>query len=104
MSAPVPLDGQAEVVPAGVPGALVDGTGIEGDVLDGVAVVFMILAALADRWDEEADQRRKGAERSDLFGPRMMILSAEGSVMAACATELRDAIRAAVEAAAAEGL
>lgn len=51
------------------------------------------LEALAGIWEDDAEKRRLGAERSMPLGPRQMILAAEGSVMLACAGQLREALR-----------
>lgn len=51
-----------------------------------------VLAEMFDRWTTEAQHRQRGANRGELFGPKMMILAAEGSVLLGCADELRAAV------------
>lgn len=64
-----------------------------GQVLSELEVILQTLSALAEMWEEESEARTRGAEASALFGPRMMILVSEASVMAACAGQLREAIK-----------
>lgn len=64
-----------------------------GTVVSELEVVLLTLTALAEMWEEESGARARGAEHSALFSPRQMILVSEASVMAACATQLREAIK-----------
>lgn len=48
---------------------------------------------IRDSWKSSAEERRKLAERSALFGPRMMIMAAEAQMLADCAHELDAALK-----------
>jgi len=67
------------------------------DLRDQFEGVIVALAGLVRVWREDAERRRRSAERKAAFGPAQLLGVTEASMLAACADQVCDVIRVSAE-------